>query len=86
MNVAVDTNLLLSGVATRGGPPGLMLTAWRKRRFTLISSTWRLEELRRVSRYPRVKKILKAHQIGALIGQMHNQAVVLEHLPKPEEG
>ena len=39
-----------------------------------------LDELRRVSRYPKLKAILPAHRIGAMVNNMQ-RAIVLDALP-----
>lgn len=40
-----------------------------------------MEELRRVSRYPKIKAILPAHRIGTMVNNMQ-RAVVLNELPQ----
>ena len=62
----------LSGLASSG-------------RFELVTSTAQLDELRRVSRYPKLRAILPPHRIGAMVNNMQ-RSVVLEHLPNLPEG
>jgi putative PIN family toxin of toxin-antitoxin system len=50
-----------------------------------VTSTEQLDELRRVSRYPKLKTILPAHRIGTMVNNMQ-RAVVLEHLPPLPDG
>jgi len=80
MRVVLDTNVLLSALISPHGAPDTIYNAWRAARFELVTSTVQLDELRRVSRYPKLKTILPAHRIGAMMNNMQ-RAIVLEHLP-----
>ena len=48
MLVVLDTNVLVSGLAYAGGPPGRLVTAWRGGAFRIASSDFALRELTRV--------------------------------------
>ena len=85
MRVVLDTNVLLSALISSHGAPDTIYRAWRAARFELVTSTVQLDELRRVSRYPKLKTILPAHRIGAMLNNMQ-RAVVLGHLPNLPEG
>ena len=84
MKVILDTNVLLGALISPFGPPDIIYRAWRAAKFELITSTEQLEELRRVSRYPKLKNILPAHRIGTMVNNMH-RAVVLAALPLPSK-
>lgn len=50
-----------------------------------MTSTAQLDELRRASRYPKLKAILPAHRVGTMVNNMQ-RAIVLEHLlPLPKD-
>lgn len=80
MRVVLDTNVLLAALISPHGPPDAIYRAWRAGRFELLTSLAQLDELRRVSRYPKLKAILPAHRVGAMVNNMQ-RAIVLEHLP-----
>jgi len=85
MRVILDTNVLLGALISPHGPPDTIYRAWRAARFELVTSTVQLDELRRVSRYPKLKAILPAHRIGTLVNNLQ-RAIVLEQLPPlPDE-
>lgn len=85
MRVVLDTNVLLSALISSQGAPDIIYRAWRAGRFELVTSTVQLDELRRVSRYPKLRAILPPHRIGAMVNNMQ-RAVLLEHLPElPED-
>lgn len=85
MRVVLDTNVLLSALLSTHGAPDAIYRAWRAARFELVTSTAQLDEMRRVSRYPKLKTILPAHRVGAMVNNMQG-AIVLEHLPNLPEG
>jgi putative PIN family toxin of toxin-antitoxin system len=84
MRVILDTNVLLGALISPHGAPDLIYRAWRAARFELVTSAIQLEELRRVSRYPKLKAILPAHRVGTLVNNLQ-RAIVLEALsPLPD--
>ncbi|KVT58254.1 putative toxin-antitoxin system toxin component, PIN family [Burkholderia ubonensis] len=85
MRVILDTNVLLGALISPSGPPDAIYRAWRAARFELITSVEQLDELRRVSRYPKLKIILPAHRIGTMINNMQ-RAIVLNTLPALPNG
>lgn len=48
MRIVLDTNVLVSGLAWPGGPPGRLVTAWRAGAFDLATSDFMLDELARI--------------------------------------
>jgi putative PIN family toxin of toxin-antitoxin system len=80
MRVILDTNVLLAALISPYGPPDTIYRAWRATRFELLTSAVQLDELRRVSRYPKLKTILPAHRVGTLVNNLQ-RAVVLDPLP-----
>ena len=85
MRVILDTNVLLGALISPHGPPDAIYRAWRAARFELVTSTTQLDELRRVSRYPKLKTILPAHRVGTMVNNMQ-RAIVLDNLPPLPEG
>ena len=79
MRVVLDTNILLSALISPHGSPDTIYRAWRAGRFELVTSTTQLDELRRASRYPKLKAILQPHLVGTMINNLQ-RAVVLNHL------
>lgn len=85
MRVILDTNVLLDALISPHGPPDAIYRAWRAARFELVTSTAQLDELRRVSRYPKLKTILPAHRVGTMVNNMQ-RAIMLDALPPLPEG
>jgi putative PIN family toxin of toxin-antitoxin system len=84
MRVILDTNVLLGALISPYGPPDVIYRAWRAAKFELVTSTAQLEELRRVSRYPKLKTILPAHRVGTMVNNMQ-RAIVIVNLPPPPD-
>lgn len=85
MRVILDTNVLLAALISPHSPPDIIYRAWHAARFDLVTGAAQLDELRRVSRYPKIKAILPAHRIGTMINNMQ-RAIVLGALPHRSEG
>ena len=85
MRVILDTNVLLGALISPHGPPDVIYRAWRAAKFELVTSDAQLDELRRVSRYPKLKTILPAHRVGTMVNNMQ-RATVLTVLPNPPDG
>ena len=58
----------------------MIYRAWRAARFEVVTSTEQLDELRRASRYPKLKTILPAHRVGTMVNNLQ-RALVLDVLP-----
>ncbi|MGD0961904.1 MAG: putative toxin-antitoxin system toxin component, PIN family [Methylomonas sp.] len=80
MRIILDTNVLLAALISPHGPPDAIYRAWRASRFELVTSVAQIDELRRVSRYPKLKAILPAHRIGAMVNNLQ-RAIMLDELP-----
>lgn len=81
MRVVLDTGILIAALITSGTPPDAIYRAWRKKRFELFTSEWQLEELRRVSRYPKLRTYLKSAEAGNLISGLRREAIVITQIP-----
>jgi len=84
MRIVLDTGILIAALITRDTPPDRIYQAWRKRRFELVTSEWQLEEFRRVSRYPKLRKYLQPIEAGNLVSGLRHQARLLDDLPDVE--
>jgi len=85
MRVILDTNVLLGALISPHGPPDAIYRAWRARRFELVTSAMQLDEIRRASRYPKLKAILPMHRVGTMVINMQS-AIVLGTLPLLPDG
>jgi putative PIN family toxin of toxin-antitoxin system len=81
MRVALDTNVLVSALLIETSLPARLIAFWRQGRFTLLTAEPQLDELARVTRYPKIRARLKPALAGRLINDLRDLAVVVETLP-----
>ena len=81
MRVIIDTNVLVSALLSESAPPGRLLGHWRQARFRLLSCADQLEELRRVTRYPKIRARLSPALAGRLVNELSGLAEMIENLP-----
>jgi uncharacterized protein len=56
LRIVLDTNVLMSGLMLPDSIPGKIVSAWRKRNFSLVLSEQMLIEIARVLAYPKINK------------------------------
>ena len=81
MRLVIDTNILVSALLARTSLPAHLVTLWREGRFDLLTSADQLEELRRVTRYPKIRERLAPSLAGRLINELRDIATVVDNLP-----
>jgi uncharacterized protein len=79
MRVVLDSNILISALISPHGPPHRIFLAWREKRFELFTCTEQLDELRRASQYPKLRKLVPAHSFGALINLLRRATLIDNH-------
>jgi putative PIN family toxin of toxin-antitoxin system len=81
MRVILDTNVLVSALLVAGSIPARIVDAWLEGRFALVTSDMQLDEVRRVTRYPRVRPYLDPATAGSLVNDLRRFAEVCTALP-----
>lgn len=81
MRVVLDTNILISALISHDSPPARIYRAWRIGEFELITAEIQLEEIRRASRYPKLRAVLEPHLVGKMVNRLH-RATVIDHIPQ----
>jgi putative PIN family toxin of toxin-antitoxin system len=56
LSAVLDTNVIVSGIISRAGAPSEVLTAWRDRRWNLVTSLGILREVERVLTLPKIAR------------------------------
>lgn len=75
MRVVLDSNILLSALISPHAPPHRIYQAWRQGVFELVTCEEQVDEIRRASRYPKLKSILQPHRVGFMLSQMRMSLV-----------
>jgi hypothetical protein len=81
LRVILDTNILVSALIRRDSIPGQTLEAWFEDRFVLLIHPLLLEELRAVTRRPRIRALIRPSQAGRLVNQMRALGEPVTDLP-----
>lgn len=81
MRLVLDTNILISALLAGNSLPAHLLVLWREGRFDLLLCQAQLDELMRVTRYPKIRERLSPALAGRLINELRDVAVLVPHLP-----
>ncbi len=81
MRLVIDTNILISALLAGTSLPAHLIVLWREGRFGLLTSAEQLDELMRVTRYPKIRERLAPAFAGRLINEIRDLAVLLTELP-----
>ncbi len=81
MRLVIDTNILISALLVGSSLPAHLIVLWREGRFDLLTSAEQLDELMRVTRYPKIRERLAPALAGRLINEIRDLAVLLTKLP-----
>ena len=76
MRAVLDTNVLVSALLARGGPPSRLLAAWTEGRFELVVSPLLLGELGRVLAYRKVRSRVGAADADEFLRLLVADAIV----------
>ena len=82
MRLVIDTNVLLSALISSTSPSAQILALWRTRKFELLTSAEQIDEIARVTRYPRISARLAPPLAGRLVNRLRDLAILVEKLPK----
>ena len=77
----IDTNILVSALLAGTSLPARLLLLWQDGDFKLLTSVAQLDELMRVTRYPKIRERLAPTLAGRLINNLRQRAIVLDRLP-----
>lgn len=80
MRIVVDTNVLVSALLSDASLPAHLVTLWRPGYFGLLTSGDQLDELVRVTRYPKLRDRLSPPLAGRLINQLRDVAILVADL------
>ena len=81
MRVVLDTNVLISALLNPNAPPAELLTAWRSGQFKLLTAAPQIDELARVTRYPKLRGRLNPALAGRLINELRDLGTEVTALP-----
>jgi predicted nucleic acid-binding protein len=80
--VVLDTNILVSALIAPAGNPAAIYSAWEHGKFTLLTCTEHLDEVRATLQKPRVANLIKPYKAGRLVNQIKKLAEHVGQLPR----
>lgn len=81
MRIVLDTGIFVSALITKNTPPDMLYSAWRKRRFDLITSDTQLEEIERVFFYKKLQRFIQKNEAIVMLDTIGSVAEILVDLP-----
>ena len=90
MLVVLDTNIFVSALISPHGYPGKIYQAWLNSRFKVATCQDQIDELRRVSHYPKLRPLILPHLFGFLLNHLRDVCVIheikhLHHADDPDD-
>ena len=82
MRIVLDTNVLVSALIAREGPPGRLLPAVKRGDCTLVTSVYQIEVLRKVLGRDRLKPYIRSAEADDLLHGLESVGVVVAELPE----
>ena len=84
MRVVLDTNILISALLLTHSAPAQAVIAWRRGQFELVTCELQLQELRDVTRRPKIRSLIRPAMAGEMVNQLRNMALMVDKLPPVE--
>ena len=81
MRVVLDTNILISALLLTHSAPAQAVIAWRRGQFELVTCELQLQELRDVTRRPKIRTLIRPAMAGELVNQLRSMALMAGKLP-----
>jgi uncharacterized protein len=81
VRLVVDTNILVSALLSGTSLPASLIALWRQGGFDLLTSAEQLDELMRVTRYPKIRARLAPALAGRLVNDLRVVALLVTNLP-----
>ena len=81
MRLALDTNVLLSALLSSSSQPAQLFALWRNRAFELLTSAEQIDEISRVTRYPKIRARLD-RACRAARQSASRRGIIVAKLPK----
>ena len=81
MRVVLDTNILISSLLLTHSAPAQAVIAWRRGQFELVTCELQLQELRDVTRRPKIRNLIRPAMAGEMVNQLRSMALMVDKLP-----
>jgi putative PIN family toxin of toxin-antitoxin system len=79
--LVLDTNVLLSALISPVLPSAEIYALWLNRKIAILTAAEQLDEITRVTRYPKIRALLSPALAGRLDNRLRDVAILVEPLP-----
>ena len=80
MRLVLDTNIFVSALLLPHSVPAELVKLWLAGRFSVITAQDQVDEIARVTRYPKIRERLRPAIAGRLVNQLRSRSTVLAEL------
>ncbi len=81
MRLVIDTNILISAALASTSLPAQLVALWRDGAFDVLTAAEQLDELMRVTRYPKIRERLAPATAGRLVNDLRKLTVMVHDFP-----
>ena len=81
MLVVIDTNIFISYLLIPNSKPAKIISLWQRGKFDVLTAQPQIDELMRVTRYPKIKERLSPALAGRFINELRDLSVIVDNLP-----
>lgn len=81
MLVVVDTNIFISYLLVPTSQPAKIIKLWKSGKIKILTAQPQIEELVRVTRYPKIKERITPSLAGRFINELRDLATIVDYLP-----
>ncbi|WEK48486.1 MAG: putative toxin-antitoxin system toxin component, PIN family [Candidatus Andeanibacterium colombiense] len=82
--MVLDVNIVVSGLMFPSSPSGVLLEHWLDDEFDVLTCFEHIDELRRVTRYPKIRARVRPHLLGKAINRLRNTVIYYAHIAAVE--
>lgn len=81
IRLVLDTNVLLSALLSPTSPSAEIISLWRDRKVAVLTAAEQIDEITRVTRYPKIRTLLRPALSGRMVNQLRDVALLIPALP-----
>jgi len=81
MLVVIDTNIFISYLLVPASQPAKIVALWQGGKFDVLTAQPQIDELMRVTRYPKIKERISTVLAGRFINELRDLSIMVDNLP-----
>ena len=84
MRIALDTNIFVSALITKGTPSDRLYQAWLRNDVDLVTSIAQIDEITDVLARPKLRRLVDPDEAAQMVSAIHLRAIVVDDMPIPK--